>query len=342
MHTFPIRFGVMAAAGLCLACLLRPLPAAGQAPALAEIVVPAESPPENPLLELATLEYRPVEMVKGPIRLVGSATLEQAAAFWADGFMQIHPQAVVSLDRRSTDSGWRALVEGEADVALLSRAITAEELAAGEREGRRPVVIAVGFDQLVWIVAAGNPTTGLPWETATGILPADAGREPPRWSLWNSAAEQAALPVRVHGSPAGSGTRRYLERLLGGEAGWPAAIADHDSITKVAEAVAADPGGLGLVGTAAANRPGLRSLPLEIAPGAVGEVPGSERTPDFRPLFIAVAPPAAGEWPAALREFVAYVLSYPGQLDLAKDGLVPLARGEIHAQKEQLGWPVER
>ena len=45
---------------------------------------------------------------------------------------------------------------------------------------------------------------------------------------------------------------------------------------------------------------------------------------------------------APLREFVAYVLSYPGQLDVAKDALVPLSRGEIHAQKERLGWPVER
>jgi phosphate transport system substrate-binding protein len=342
MHHLVFRLRVAVAAGLCLACLVRPGPAVAQAPTLEPIVAPAEPPPENPLLELATLEYRPVEMVEGPIRLVGSATLEQAAAFWAEGFMQIHPKAVVTLDRTSTDAGWRALLEGQAEVALLSRAITAEELAAAEREGRRPVVIAVGFDQLVWIVAAGNPVAALPWDAATGILPAGAGREPPDWSLWTSAAEQASVPVRVHGSPAGSGTRRYLDRLLGGAAGWPAPITDHDSITKVAEAVAADPGGLGLVGTAAANRPGLRSLPLEIAPGAVGEVLGSERTPDFRPLFIALATPEAGEWPAALREFVGYVLSYPGQLDLAKDALVPMARGEIHAQKEQLGWPVER
>jgi hypothetical protein len=36
------------------------------------------------------------------------------------------------------------------------------------------------------------------------------------------------------------------------------------------------------------------------------------------------------------------VLSYPGQLDVAKDGLSPLTRGEIFAQQERLGRPVQR
>jgi phosphate transport system substrate-binding protein len=298
---------------------------------------------ENPILELATMEYRPVTLVDGPVRLAGSATLEQAAAFWADGFKQIHPKAALTINRTSTDAGWRALLEGAADVALLSRVISDDEIAAAEKKtGRKPVIIAVGFDQLVWIVHEKNPVASLPWNPKTGILPGAAGQDAPRWSAWTDAADQAALAVTVHGSEPGSGTRLYLERLLGGEAGWPGAITSHDSITKVAEAVAADRGGLGLVGTSAAGRPGLRSLPLAVPAGVIGDVPGSERTPDFRPLYVAVMVPASGEWSPLLREFVEYVLSFPGQLDVAKDALVPLSRGEIFAQKERLGWPVER
>jgi hypothetical protein len=82
-------------------------------------------------------------------------------------------------------------------------------------------------------------------------------------------------------------------------------------------------------------------LPVDARPPE-DAVPGSERTPDYRPLFVAVMVPAEGEWPAPLREFVAYVLSFPGQLDVAKDGLMPLTRGEIHAQQERLGQPVAR
>ena len=43
-----------------------------------------------------------------------------------------------------------------------------------------------------------------------------------------------------------------------------------------------------------------------------------------------------------LREMMEYVLSYSGQLDVAKDGLLPLSRGEIHAQKDLLGWSMAR
>ncbi len=305
-----------------------------------------DSAADNPLADLATLEYRPAAPVKGELRLSGSSTLEQAAAFWAEGFMRIHPDASVTLARTSTETGWRDLVEGKADVALLSRPFTAAEIEAASREGKRPVLIPAGFDQLVWIVHESNPVAALPWTAATGILPGPrGGGGPPRGDRGLEADDWADAAVTVHGPGSGSGSRWHLEKLLGGRAGWTGEIEDHDSIADVAEAVAADRGGLGLVGTAASSRQGVRRVPLDLPPDArppEDVVPGSERTPDFRPLFVAVMPPTEGEWPAAVKEFVGYVLSFPGQLDVAKDGLAPLARGEIHAQQERLGQPVQR
>ena len=310
-----------------------------------------ESPPapaDNPLADLATFEYHPAGPVEGGLRLSGSSTLEQAAAFWAEGFMRVHPAATVTLDRTSTDAGWRALAEGKADVALLSRPVTAEELAAVAAAGRKAVVIAAAFEPLTWIVHESNPVAALPWSPETGILPGPrpaTGDGPLRWGRWLDEADWADVPLTVHGPGKGSGSRWHLEKLLGGKAGWPGAIADVDSISAVAEVVAKDRGGLGLVGAAAAARAGIRRVPLELPPNArppEDAVPGSERTPDERPLFIAVLVPADGDWPAATREFVAYVLSYPGQLDVAKDGLSPLTRGEIFAQQERLGRPVQR
>ena len=309
-----------------------------------------ESPPPaaNPLAELATLEYRPVAPVEGSLKLSGSSTLEQAAAFWAAGFMRVHPAASVTLDRTSTAAGWRDLAAGRADVALLSRPVTADELAAATGQGRKPIVIAVAFEPLTWIVHDSNPVTALPWSPETGILPGSrpaTGDGPPRGGRWLGAADWDNVVVTVHGPGKGSGSRWYLEKLLGGQAGWSGTIADTDSISAVAEAVANDRGGLGIVGTAAAGRTGIRGVPLELPANArppEDAVPGSERTPDERPLFIAMLVPAEGDWPAATRELIAYVLSYPGQLDIAKDGLSPLTRGEIFAQQERLGRPVQR
>ncbi len=302
----------------------------------------------NPLMELATLEYRPANPVEGQLRLSGSSTLEQVAAFWAEGFMRIHPACTVTLDRTSTATGWQALLDGTADVALVSRPFSETEIEAASKEGRKPVVIPIGFDQLFWIVHESNPVGSLPWSPDTGILPGPNAAEadgPPRWGRWLAEADWADVPVAVHGPGSGSGSRWHLEKLLAGRSTWEGPIQDQDSIADVAAAVAADPGGLGLVGGAASSRAGLRRVPLDLPVDArppEDAVPGSERTPDYRPLFVAVMVPAEGEWPAPLREFVAYVLSFPGQLDVAKDGLMPLTRGEIHAQQERLGQPVAR
>jgi len=72
------------------------------------------------------------------------------------------------------------------------------------------------------------------------------------------------------------------------------------------------------------------------------QVRGDVRPASHHPLFVVIATPADGPWPPVLEEFVSYVLSFSGQLDIAKDGLLPLSRGEIHAQKEALGWTIER
>ena len=72
------------------------------------------------------------------------------------------------------------------------------------------------------------------------------------------------------------------------------------------------------------------------------DVPGDVRPDDHHPLYIVVAVPAEGAWPRVLEEFVSYVLSFSGQVDVAKDGLLPLSRAEIHAQQEALGWTIER
>ena len=120
---------------------------------------------------------------------------------------------------------------------------------------------------------------------------------------------------------------------------------EHATIKDLAAAVAADRGGLGLIGDNDGAWPGVKPLPLLIPAEAdpqADAVPGSERTPDCRPLFVVLAVPKEGEWPAMLREFIAYMLSWQGQLDVAQDGLLPLSRPEILAQREILGGPVER
>jgi len=315
---------------------------------------PAAVPAANPLDELASMTYRPAAGTQGVIRLAGSSTLQHAAAQWAYGFVKIHPQAECVIDSSSSEAGWQSLVEGRADAALMSRPVTDAEKAVWEKKSdKRLVVVVAAFDRLVWIVHPANPVAELPWSPETGILrPASqdgaASAEAlaaTHWDRLNGDAGWKDVPICVHGRGLGSGTRWHMDRLLTGATSCQLAIAEHKTEAELAEAVAGDRGGLGLVGDEHAHWPGVKRLPLVIPANAAplaDAVVGSDRTPDCRPLFLAVAVPKEGSMLPQVREFMEYVLSYSGQLDVAKDALLPLTRGEIHAQKELLGWSMAR
>ena len=236
----------------------------------------------------------------------------------------------------------------------MSRPVTDAEKAAWEKQSdKRLVVVVAAFDRLVWIVHPSNPIAELPWSPETGILrPATKdgavtadSLAATHWDRLNGNADWKDVSIRVHGRALGSGTRWHMDRLLTGATSCQLAIAEHKTEAELAEAVAADKGGLGLVGDEHAHWPGVKRLPLVIPANAAplaDAVVGSDRTPDCRPLFLAVAVPKDGSMSPQLREMMEYVLSYSGQLDVAKDGLLTLSRGEIHAQKDLLGWSMAR
>ena len=85
----------------------------------------------DPLAELETLRYRPREVVAGTLRLAGSTTLEQAAAGWADGFRLIHSDVDIPIEGGGSEAGWKKLLAGEAEVALMSRPLTPASSSSG-------------------------------------------------------------------------------------------------------------------------------------------------------------------------------------------------------------------
>lgn len=334
-----------------------------QAQATVEVPAPATAAavaPANPLADLLTMAYQPKDTPAGSVRLAGSSTLQQAAAHWGHGFHRLHPDVGCSIDSGSSEAGWKSLLDGKADIALMSRPLSDAEKAswAKTHDTKRLVVVVAAFDRLVWIVHPSNPIAELPWSPETGVLrPASAGGATGgedlavsplnrlSWDRLNGSPQWKDVPVRVHARGLGSGTRWHMDRLLTGATSCQLAITEHASEAELAEAVAADKGALGLVGDEHAHWPGVKRLPLVFPANAAplaDAVVGSDRTPDCRPLFLAVAVPKEGSMGPQVREFLEYVLSYSGQLDVAKDGLAPLTRGEIHAQKELLGWSMAR
>ena len=327
-------------------------------------VVPAATSPAapavaaNPLADLVTMAYQPQTGLEGAVRIASSATLQQSAALWIQGFSRLHPQVQCAITPANSENGPKLVVEGKVDMALVSKPVDdAERVAWEQQSGRRIAVVAVAFDRLVWVVNAANPVAELPWSPESGILRPlpQAGAAAPaaathradatHWAALNGSPEWKDVPIVVHARRLGSGTRWHLDRLLSGATPTALKVVEHASEIELSEALAADRGSLGLVGDEHAHWKGVKLLPLVIPADASplkDAVAGSARTPDCRPLFLVVSLPKEGGLPPQLQAFMSYVFSYPGQLDVAKDGLTPLTRGEIHSQRELLGWSTEK
>ncbi|MFM9069198.1 MAG: PstS family phosphate ABC transporter substrate-binding protein, partial [Planctomycetota bacterium] len=138
------------------------------------------------------------------------------------------------------------------------------------------------------------------------------------------------------------GTRRYVDQLLQ-SAGDNAArsITAKKNQTELIAAVRGDRQALGFVRATVANVPGLKVVAIQRAEGpAINPLAADFAERDYplvRPLTLLVSL-GEKEKPNQLSiEFVSYVLSRLGQIDLVKDGLSPLSRPQIQAQQELLG-----
>ncbi len=108
-------------------------------------------------------------------------------------------------------------------------------------------------------------------------------------------------------------------------------------------AVAKDLGGIAFHSVARGRPSGVKVVPLTtngttldpFSPQAV-----EAGYPLFRPVHVVAAVDEPGAFDPVIDQFVRYVLSRDGQLDLIKDGYFPLSQQQLHRQAIKLGWEV--
>jgi phosphate transport system substrate-binding protein len=199
---------------------------------------------------------------------------------------------VLSIECRSdgTRTGIPALAEGRADIAMLSRPITAKEKEQMARAGYSKMDTAkheavIALDGLLVLVSPQNPVRAL----SLGQIAKVFAGEITDWAQLGGAPGRIA----VHARDAKSGTRDSFEALVmmpNGKAVSPAAR-QHKSSSELSDAVAADPRAIGFVGFA--YKGGARALAVAQECGLVHQPSALEiKTEDYplsRRLFLYTA-----------------------------------------------------
>ena len=110
--------------------------------------------------------YAPEKPIAGQIELVGSTLMQPLATLWMEDFTKIHPELVSKVDCQGSEESFKKLTDSPNVIGLLSREVTADELARWNKEhNKKLIAIEVGYDILSMIVHKDNPIRALAWNS---------------------------------------------------------------------------------------------------------------------------------------------------------------------------------
>ena len=105
----------------------------------------------------------PARAAENTIQIVGSAfTVRPILDRWVEAFRRTHPETRVRVSGEGTAEGPAALISGRAQIAAMSRPMSAGEFKVfRDRNGFDPLGVPVGIDSVAVYVHAGNPVEHL-------------------------------------------------------------------------------------------------------------------------------------------------------------------------------------
>jgi phosphate transport system substrate-binding protein len=314
-------------------------PAAPVAPAPV-VVSPAPAPTPAPVTSAVETpkpddRYKPVVVLTGRLRSIGSDTMDVLVARWEEIFTKYHPGLRILYEGRGSSTATPSLVEGQSDFGPMSRAMQDPEVAKfQERFGYAPTQIRVAIDALGIYLHPSNPISqkGITLQQLDAIFSSSRKRggteQLTTWGQLGIGGEWANAPINAYGRNKASGTYGFFRDSALGKGEFGAWVQEQAGSAQVVEQVAADKFGIGYSGV------GYRIATVALAPispkeGAEAIEPSEETSlsgayPLARPLFLITNRNPAIPPSDLQREFLTFVLGPLGQEVVKREGLYPL------------------
>ncbi len=295
--------------------------------------------------------YRPVNSLQGELKLTGSNTMSHVAATWASGFRQFYPDVKITISVDGSREAVSAVVDGNAHLGLLSRSISAEEVAEFQQKFKHPPqVLTPCLERMAIYVHKDNPIKSLTLQQIDAIFSDECKRgakEPIRtWGQLGFPGAWATQPVVAQGRKSDTGSQVFFREavLLGGA--YRADLQDTTDNLSMLNAIVADPRSIGFAGLCYDN-PNVRTVPVGVGPeGPFVGIDSPEADAGqyslVRPLqFVVQHDPAKG-LPALQAEFIKYVFSRLGQEDVIKSGFQAIPARPANIALDAVGLGVAR
>jgi phosphate transport system substrate-binding protein len=292
----------------------------------------------KPPIDQQIAAYQPTAKASGLVAIAGSDTMRPIIDAWAGDLQRRHDGLKFRIQSAGSETGLAALLEHRAQVAAMTRRMTAAEIADFVKEyGYEPAEVPVAVDALAVFVHKDNPIAGLSLDELDSIFCNQRRRGLPyaadEWGLVGLTDEWFTEPIRPYGRNGSSGTSQFFreEVCKGGTfrshfvraAGSAAVILD----------IERDRLGIGF-SAIGYKTSGVRAVPLAAVKGGRYVEPTFESALDGsyplrRNLYLYLdqnpkAPPSP-----SLTELVRFALSAQGQHIVVDQGYFPLPISDI-------------
>ncbi|HVR30047.1 MAG TPA: phosphate ABC transporter substrate-binding protein [Thermoanaerobaculia bacterium] len=291
-------------------------------------------------------EYTPVQGVSGTIKSIGSDTMNNEMTLWAEGFLSRYPNVKIEIEGKGSSTAPPALIAGTAQFGPMSRPMKAQEEDDFEkRYGYKPTGLATSIDMLAVYVHKDNPIRGLTLEQVDAIFSKTRrggfAKDLRTWGDLGLSGEWASKPISLYGRNSASGTYGFFKEnaLFGGD--FKDAVKEQPGSSSVVQGVASDKYAIGYSGIGYKTAD-VRAVPLGSGAGSamVEATPENAYTGEYplaRFLYVYVNHRPNAKLDPLRREFVRYIFSRGGQLDVIKDGYYPVPATVAREQLEKVG-----
>ncbi len=290
--------------------------------------------------------YKAVKGVAGSIKSVGSDTMNNLMALWAEGFKQDYPNVQVEIEGKGSSTAPPALISGASNFGPMSRQLKSKEIDAFEKKfGYKPVQIRTSIDMLAVYVNKDNPIKGLTLKQLDAIFSKTRkGGYPKNITTWGDlglTGEWANKPISIYGRNAASGTYGYFKEHALFEGDYKDSVKEQPGSSSVVQGVASDKYAIGYSGI------GYKTADVRVVPLAVDEhsgfvpaIPAHAYTGDYplaRFLYLTVNYKPGSQLDPLRREFIKYVFSISGQKNVLKDGYFPVNAAIARQSLKEVG-----
>lgn len=286
--------------------------------------------------------YQRTSGVSGNINSVGSDTMNNMMALWAEAFRKMYPNVRIQIEGKGSSTAPPALIAGTSQFGPMSREMRATEIDQFEAKyGFKPTQLRTSYDALAVYVSKDNPIEKLTLAQVDAAFSKSrrrGGRSASTWGDLGLTGDWAARPISLYGRNSASGTYGFFKEHTLKNGDYKDTVKEQPGSASVVQGVTEDRFGMGYSGIGYRTS-GVKVVALAekdaFSAGSYEDVK-SGRYPLSRFLYIYINKAPGKPLDPLVKEFARLIFSKEGQEVVVKDGYLPLPASIVAEELKKL------